>query len=308
MEIAGWVLPIAMLGLLAVIHSASAQPAAPRVESVTVTAQRTRDEQIKSFVESRAAPSVRLGKIARWEVGICPAATGLKPELLTFILARVRDVAARVGAPVNKSASCRTNVEIVFSPAPQAVADYLRRSREDYLGYHSNGAQADELAKVTHLIQSWYATGTIDANGSLAPDVKKKGMPYCLDEPECRIIMDAPQAAVTGSRLTNGLHSGFLNVIVVADRGKLVDQEIGALADYIAVLVLSQPGSLDDCAPLPSILNLLAPGCAGAASAREVSAADADYLRGLYRMTPDALLQAQRGEIAYQMKQTMEGR
>jgi hypothetical protein len=308
MEIAGWVLPIAMLGLLAVIHSASAQPAAPRVESVTVTAQRTRDEQIKSFVESRAAPSVRLGKIARWEVGICPAATGLKPELLKFIVVRLKDIAARVGAPVNKSASCRTNVEIVFSPAPQAVADYLRRSREDYLGYHSNGAQADELAKVTHLIQSWYATGTIDANGSLAPDVKKKGMPYCLDEPECRIIMDAPQAAVTGSRLTNGLHSGFLNVIVVADRGKLVDQEIGALADYIAVLVLSQPGSLDDCAPLPSILNLLAPGCAGAASAREVSAADADYLRGLYRMTPDALLQAQRGEIAYQMKQTMEGR
>jgi hypothetical protein len=293
--------------LAASIASAVAQPARP-VESVTVTGQRTRDEQIKSFVESRATPAVRLGKIARWEVGICPAATGLKPELLKFIVARVKDIAAKVGAPINKSTSCRTNVEIVFSPAPQEVADYLRKSREDYLGYHSDGAQADELAKVTHPIQSWYATGTIDANGSVAPDVKKKGMPYCLDEPECRIMLEAPQAVVTGSRLTNGLHSGFLNVIVVADRGKLVDQEIGALADYIAVLTLSQPGSLDDCAPLPSILNLLAQGCAGAAAAREISAADEDYLRGLYRMTPDALLQAQRGEIAYQMKQTMEGR
>jgi hypothetical protein len=292
--------------LLLGLTGAVAQPAPP-TESATVTGERTREEQIQSFVQSRAAASVRLGKIARWEAGICPAAAGLKPELVRFVLQRLKTIAAKVGAPVNPHASCRTNVEIVFTPAPQALLDNVRKNQEDYLGYHANAAQAARLAKVTHTIQAWYATGTIDSNGSVQADLKRRGMPFCMDEPECRIVTDVPPSAVTGSRLNNGLHSGFLNVIIVADRGKLLDQEIGAVADYISVLALSQPGSLDDCAALLSILNLLAPGCVSAASV-EISAADENYLRGLYRMTPDALLSAQRGEIAYRMKQTLEGR
>ena len=197
-------------------------------------------------------------------------------------------------------------MEIVFTSAPQALLNNLRKSHEDYLGYHANSAQADRLAKVDHAIQSWYATGTIDANGSVQADIKRRGMPFCMDEPECRIMTDVPPSAVTGSRLTNVLHSGFLNIVIVADREKLLDREIGAVADYVAVLALSQPGSLDDCAALPSILNLLAPACAGAPP--DITAADAEYMRGLYHMTPDALLSAQRSEIAYRMKQTMEGR
>jgi hypothetical protein len=295
---------VAVLVFLAASSAAtSAQPAAPPVESVTVTGERARDEQIKSFVQSRAAPSVRLGKIARWELGICPLAAGLKPEFLKLIIQRIKDLATRTGAPVNNSPSCRTNGEMVFSTVPQVVLDNLREGREDYLGYHANGSQADALARVTHAIQSWYVTATIDANGTAQVDSKKRGMPFCLDEPECRIITDVLPAAVMGSRLSNGLHSGFLNVIVVADPNKLVDYEVGALADYIAFLVLAQPGSLDDCSPLPSIRNLMVPGCA--AAAQEVSRIDIGYLRGLYHMTPDALLQAQRGEIAYQIKQTM---
>jgi hypothetical protein len=236
--------------LLAGLAGAAAQPAP--TESVTVTGERTREEQIKSFVQSRAAPSVRLGKIARWEAGICPAATGLKPEFLRFILQRLKATAAKVGAPVNSAASCRTNVEIVFTSAPQALLDNLRKSHEDYLGYHANAAQADRLAKVNHFIQSWYATGTIDANGSVQADIKRRGMPFCMDEPECRIMTDMPPSAVTGSRLNNGLHSGFLNVVIVAEPGKLSDQEAGALADYISVLALSQPGSLDVARPCPA--------------------------------------------------------
>ena len=296
--------PIAIL-LLAGLTGAVAQPAPPPTESVTVTGERMREEQIQSFVQSRAAPAVRLGKIARWEAGICPAAAGLKPELVRFVLHRLKAIAAKAGAPVNPNPSCRTNVEIVFTPAPQALLDNVRKNQEDYLGYHANAAQAARLARVTHTVQAWYATGTIDSNGSVQGDLKRRGMPFCMDEPECRIVTDVPPSAVTGSRLNNGLHSGFLNVIIVADRGKLLDQEIGAVADYIAVLALSQPGSLDDCAALPSILNLLAKDCA---PPPELTAADESYLRALYRMTPDALLSAQRGEIVYQMKQATEGR
>ena len=296
---------VAFLLLAGAVGAAAQTAKAPLTESVTVTGARSREEQIKSFVQSRAAPAVRLGKIARWEAGICPAATGLKPELLKFLLGRLKATAARVGAPVNPRASCRTNLEIVFTRAPQVLLNNVRKNQEDYLGYHASAADGDRLAKVTHAIQSWYATGTIDDNGVVQADVRRRGMPFCMDEPECRIVTEVPPSASNGSRLSNGLHSGFLNVMIVADSIKLSDQEIGAVADYISVLALSQPVSLDDCALLPSILNLLASGCT---SPPELTEADQTYLRALYRMTPDALLAAQRDEIAYQMKRALEGR
>jgi hypothetical protein len=296
--------------LLAVsIAGAAAQPATPPVESVTVTGEKLKDKEIQDFVQSHAATTFRLGKIARWESGLCPVATGLKPEILKFVIQRLKDIAAKVGAPVNTNTSCRSNVEIVFSSNPQAVLGYIRKNREAYLGYHDNSGQADEMAKVTHPIQSWYATGTIDATGFPQVDKPSKGIPYCLDVPECHIeVTNATNYAVTGTRLGDGLHSGIMNVIVAADRDKLVDYEVGALADYIAYLVLAQPRSLDDCEALPSILNLLAAGCPRGATTREISDADIGYLRGLYHMTPDAFLRQEQDQIAYQMKQALGGK
>jgi hypothetical protein len=62
----------------------------------------------------------------------------------------------------------------------------------------------------------------------------------------------------SGSRINNGLSNGFFNVVIVAEPGRLYDYEIGALADYITMLALSQPASLDACQVLPSISNMLA--------------------------------------------------
>src|SRR3954465_10015092 len=114
--------PIAIL-LFAGLTGAVAQPA---TESVTVTAERARDEQIKSFIQSRAAPAERVGRIARWESGICPIAVGLRPEFLKFVVQRVRQVAADAGAPVRARLSCKPNIEIVFTSAPQALVDNIR--------------------------------------------------------------------------------------------------------------------------------------------------------------------------------------
>jgi hypothetical protein len=112
---------------------------------------------------------------------------------------------------------------------------------------------------------------------------------------------------VSGTRLNTGLRSGLHHVIVVADPTKLVDHEIGTLADYIAFLALAQPRALDDCEVLPSILNLLAPGCAGEADIQAISDSDIGYLRGIYHMTADGTLRDQKDEIAFQMKQVLGG-
>jgi hypothetical protein len=290
-------LPLLAVGL-------SAFPALAQVESVTSTA--LREKLIQQYVESHAVPSRVAGKIGRWETGICVTARGLKPELLEFVVRRVRAVAALVGAPVNSDPSCRQNVEIGFASDPQSVLDYVRGKHINYLGFYSSPAEAEKMARMTHPVQAWYATVTIDAKGESHTDTPPSGPPQCWDPPLCRIMTSAPVHHATDSRLSDGLRTGFRNVIVLADRDRLVKMEMGALADYISFLVLAQPRSLDDCTGLPSILNSLAANCA--ANSGELSAADIAYLTGLYRITTDQFLAAQKGQIAYQMKKALGSR
>jgi hypothetical protein len=117
------------------------------------------------------------------------------------------------------------------------------------------------------------------------------------------MMVSAPIHHATDSRLSDGLRTGFRNVIVLADRDRLVNMEMGAVADYISFLVLAQPRSLDDCVSLPSILNSLAANCA--VNSGELSAADIAYLSGLYRITTDQYLAAQKEQIAFQMKKAL---
>lgn len=285
--------------LLAIGLGSSA--ALAQVESVTSTA--LREKLIQQYVESHAVPSRVANKVGRWETGICVTAQGLKPELLEFVVRRVKAVAVLVGTPVNNDPSCRHNVEIGFASDPQSVMDYVRGKHINYLGFYGSPHEAEKMARMTHPIQAWYATVTIDAKGESHTDTPSSGPPQCWDPPLCRIMTSAPVHHATDSRLSNGLRTGFRNVIVLADRDRLVNMEMGALADYISFLVLAQPRSLDDCVSLPSILNSLAANCA--ANSDKLSVADVAYLTGLYRITTDQFLAAQKEQIAFQMKKTL---
>jgi hypothetical protein len=119
-------------------------------------------------------------------------------------------------------------------------------------------------------------------------------------------LPNAHAFAVTGSRLGDGLRSGLHHVIIVADPNKLLAYEMGSLADYIALVALSQVNVPDGCQPLSSIVSLLATDCADKASA--LTDNDRGYLKGLYRMGADRTLRTQQDEIAYQMEQALAGK
>jgi len=110
----------------------------------------------------------------------------------------------------------------------------------------------------------------------------------------------------TGTRLGDGLRSEFYNVIIVADRNKLASYEIGPLADYVAMLALTQGTSLDTCQQLSSIVNMLARECEGKSEALTVN--DKAYLRALYKASSDQTLGIQQNQVAYQMEQELKGR
>ena len=307
---------LAAAALVALTATAAlAQPSKPATESVTVTG--TKDRQaIEGFVQSLAVPTRAAGKLARWQQGICPIVQGLKPAFVSFIAQHLKDIAAQVGAPVNDSTSCEHNIAIIFTSAPQTLADNIKKKQPFMLGYYDNQEQRDKLATVTHPIQAWYRTATEDAYGQVTMDTgKTAGQGMVLTVPCADLypgmaasglcsfqFTEAHAASVTGTRLTDGMRGALYNVVIVADPAKLGDYEMGALADYIAMLALAEITLPDGCQQLPSVLNMLAAGCAQKTNA--LTDNDRAYLKGLYRTGADH----QESEIIYQMQQSLGGK
>jgi len=240
--------------------------------------------------------------------------TGLPSGFTSFVIRRLKDVAGKVGAPVDGNASCKPNIEVVFTTAPQALLDNIKKKQSSLLGYYDNASQRDRLATVTRPIQAWYATATRDLHGKIQVDSGKTmgaGLEIWLPCPTTTglCLMHFPNAnayAVTGSRLGDGLRSSFHHVIIVTDPSKLVGTEMGALADYIAMLALAQLESLDTCQQLPSIVNMLAQNCEKKSNA--LSENDLAYLHGLYKMSPDMAPGIQKDQVSYQMERDLTGR
>ena len=294
-----------VLPLLLLATAAPAQPSKP-VESVTVTGTRSR-EVLHNFVQSFAAPARISGKLVRWQDGVCPVTVGLKDQFTKFISQHVKDVAAQVGAPVNGRAGCRANIEIVFTTTPQQLMDNVRSHQALFLGYHDSSAQADALAKVTHPIQAWYTTETRDLRGKSVLDsalLQGTGQQSNVQGDSSQLEWGA--AAVTGSRLGDGKSSAFYHVIVVAEPARLKDYEIGTLADYIAMLALTQLNTLDACQPLPSVINLLARDCDRPAS--RLTANDLGFLKGLYKMSIGRNAGTEMDEVVFQMQADADGK
>ena len=298
----------AMLFMLAA-SAAAAQPApqqAEPAESITVTATPLPGRSaVDEFIYSYPHVTRQVEKIPRWKDGICPVVEGVPARFAAFIAARLTAIAQKVGAPVNSDPKCRHNIQILFTAHPQDAADQIAKDHRPYLGYFDNLNQAAELAKVTHDVQAWYLTGTVDYNGA-----------WRIDNPRANFFGtesygytggndgDYLSFGRVGGRINNGIASYLFNVIVVADSSKLKEYEMGSLADYIAMLALSQPKSFDACWEVPSITNLLAKDCEAARKTATLSDNDAAFLTGLYRMAPGDSEFSQRAEIRYYVGRT----
>ena len=263
----------------------------------TVSGQAVSDQAINDFVDSHAAVT-HLNKIARWEDPVCPQVTGLPANFTKFITKRVREVAAQVGAPVDPDETgCKSNIEIVFTTTPQDLLNSIREKQPIMLGYYDTDPQADEIAKVKHVIQAWHATQQVDLRGNKMID---------SNNPTRVNGRDLNVTASDGRRMSDGVHSIYYRGVVVADPGKLVDYEIGTLGDHIAMLALAQPASLDVCGELPSILDMTNPACRKDKPVKALTKADIGYLQGLYKtLQTSASLGLQKGSIAYQIKQNL---
>jgi hypothetical protein len=295
-------LRIALLGTFVSLAGASgASAAAAALPEVTVTAPRAptaeelAGEAVPNFVKSHSTPSTVIGQLTRWRDGICPLTRGLDEAMNAFVTARIGAVAAAVGAPRADAASCKTNITILFTLQPQQVLKAVLKEDSRLLGFHYS-QQEKRLATFTHPIQGWYVTATRNWRGDETLD---QALPLGGAYGEGAVAggLNASRVAPgePGSRLDNYRSSQVVLAVIIADANQIRGMTIGSISDYLAVLALTQARTLQGCSQLPSIMDLLTPGCGADKKPDQVTAGDLAFLRALYATdleTPVAIEQS----------------
>jgi hypothetical protein len=294
---------------------AAAKPAeSTAVAPVTVEAApkpKVIQQQSHAFVERYAAtPNAEVDQIGRWRDPVCVQVEGLVTDQARLVKARVEEVARAVGLSAARSL-CNANVEIVFTDKPQALMDRVAERREQLLGYFHRHDH-DKLKIVTRPIQAWYVTATLGGGGDNAGAMfafgggAEGGAPIVPIQTEREVVDDPdnrpPTSCGINHNFTSCLQSAFKNVFVVVDTNKVKGQDLGLLTDYLVMVTLSQPKTLDGCNALQSVIDLLAPSaCPGRDTPDGLTAADAAYLTALYSADLEAKKAGEQGDIAGRM-------
>jgi hypothetical protein len=300
----------------AVAQSRGSQAAPEQtLQEVTVTASRIQDHHtlvraVSGFVESHSAPEAsRTSQIGRWYENVCPLVTGLRPAARDFITREILDVARSVGAPTGSVGKKCVTVEIVFTREPQALLDHIAKSYRALLGFNpASQTQTQWWKSVTAFsrpIQAWYETGTRSTDYQ-SPQAIGPSCPSCLPSLLDSDATPTPPSG-TASHFRQDLRSEFVHVLIIADGGQIARYSLQSVADYLAVLSLTHMSQLDRCAPLPSITDLLASGCAKPAP-DSLTATDRAYLKALYSADLEKNLNLERADIHDQMMQQIEGK
>jgi hypothetical protein len=304
---AGWIAILLAAAASAAEPTPSPQPPAPpppaaaaadrstTVGGITVEAPSRKTEQafrahVDQFVHGQARPGIGpVKQITQWSDPVCPETKGLTPPLNAFVTKRIKDIAARVGAPDN--AKCpRPNVQVVFTTEPQKLVDDMRVHHPEMLGYHYRG-ETKALATFKPPIKSWYVTFTT-IKGFMKNDPEKKvsdlayvPLPsgFCANQQECRMLPEHK--------------SRFRQAVVVIDASRTEGKAIGAVADEIAMTVLSRPGPREGCSPLPSVMDVLEPACPESDAVEGLTPYDEAFLKALYAHHDTELLPVERAEI-----------
>jgi hypothetical protein len=285
----------------------SAAKAPASIETVTVTAQRVPAAVVRAFVQSYAhIASSSLVEITRWKKPVCVGTDGLSTEELNqFVTQRVNQLATESGVPVIDF-PCKMNIEIIFTSDPQGFLDKVRVEGPALLS--PKRSQIAAVAVMRHPVQAWYATGIEDRNGSLILN-DEDSTSFTSNGSGAGVgpLATVPTLNVEGSLLRTGLQSEMAHVYVVADTNKTSEFHLGPIADYIAMLALSQAQAFDECRPLPSITNLFVENCGAALKPATITDTDIAYLRGIYKMDPGANFQIQQATIAGEIEKAVQG-
>lgn len=251
-------------------------PQAPTAEELTSDSLA---EFIAHHASTRYPASVGspTGGLLRWRGGrpetICPETYGLNQDYNDFVSARLRAVAAFVGAPVQTNEHCVPNVHILFTTEPRSAMQWVLERGAHMLGVKFPHQMQKELdISNQHAIQGWYITA---GGGSTVLNMDPQFIGGIDLQPLWPRVIPV-------SASVNGGGRSILAVFLAVDTNKVAGYTIGSIADYLAVAALTLVQSPDHCDPMPSILDLMAPSCASRDRPTAVTAGDLAFLKALY--------------------------
>ncbi|MGZ3275994.1 MAG: hypothetical protein ACXU82_13580 [Caulobacteraceae bacterium] len=254
------------------------------------------------FVEKNVAiGNPEIDQVTRWRGPVCVQVVGLVPNQNEQIQARIAEVAKAVDLRVGK-AGCHANIEVVFTDKPQAVMDTVYNRREYMLGYNHRHL-GYRLKTVARPIQAWHVTATVGGWGwgGYGVDYGPGQMTLhseVIDDPDNH----PPNGCGESPAFTSCLQGVFKNVFVVVDNKFLGDNSLGLVADYLAMVTLAQPNSLDGCNEFPSVIDLFAKaGCPDRETPEGLTPADAAFLTSLYLTDPEKKRRFAENDIANRM-------
>jgi hypothetical protein len=284
---------IVLAAFVVTIGSLVTARASPEIPDVTVQApspptdQELAGDSLYQFIVHHATVHYvntgTTGNLARWRGGrqsICPVTVGLGPGYNAFVTARLRALAAYVGAPVQSDPQCKNNVQILFTNNPQETMDDVKSWAAVYFRNRYSGGMNDLIAfRSDHAIQGWYMT---TSGGALVLNTDVALVRLNLWPVWPQITQLNAGIGSFGTRTGGGGGSGIGIVILVVDTTKVVGYSIGTIADYLAMLTLSVVQSPDYCDPLPSILDLMSSTCGAREKPTAITAGDLAFLKALY--------------------------
>jgi hypothetical protein len=294
-------------------------PAEPSVVAPVVV-EASKPEELKKqtygFVQTFAATTVKLDQIARWTQPVCVSVQGLPLAADAEVRGRVEEVATALKVGAQKE-GCKPNIQVFFTDQPQAFMDRVAAQHEQLLGYWHH-RDRDKLKTITRPIEARYLTGTGGAGGNTtgmtfqyienlgggAPPPVPTGtagrQPHGFQYDDEDVLYWGPTGCGDKSKFTACLTSELAHVLVVVDTTKAQDYSPGLIADYVVMVALAQPKSLDGCNVLPSVIDLFAKGCPNFGM-EGLTRADVAYLTALYKTNLEARKGGQETDIAERM-------
>ena len=289
-------LAAAGLGLALVAAQAPSDPAS---ESVTVNAllpEKVARDLAVGFVK---ATGVAAGETpaARWTAPICPEVLGLEDIGKRAAEAKIRRVAAAVGADVAPE-GCRRNIIVSFTSDGASLAKAVVE-REPWRVANLSPRAKTAVLGGSAPIRWLYSTETRPRHGAAATTSGDAAKSYGPPGPGygggSSIGGDMPTLMHYESSILSTLTNRVLtSAIVIIDTEEAMGRRLEALAAYAALVALAEIRNAD-AAPVGSILTLFE----SSVPPRDLTTQDLAFLRALYRLPLDRQAMQHRGQLVH---------
>ncbi len=292
----------AALGGAGVSPSAEPPPPKTTLQGVTVTAAKPSapNADVRGSIDQFSGAAGD-GRIARWAAPVCPLARGLPSGFNGFIEDRIKANATSVGALAG-GRRCETNILILFTPSPNALAAALVKEKRIVLtgaGDRSSTGKLDRFVKDEDVARVFRETEVAPATAGGG------GAGEAVDMSAALSLSYGYLAGATGtsggsanqttgarqfgggiaSRLDGAGNAALERVIIIVDSRRTANLTAGQIADYLSLAALADVREPKTPFQPKTIANLfLAPNDVDA-----LTNWDRAYLKALYAGAGGAL-------------------